>query len=87
MGCGASVTVKNESPALEARVSLPEFKQWYLKLLVKDASKAAKVRVRPPARARVCKALVPRAEQAMGSLRPRSRRAVAPCAPPPNPLQ
>ena len=43
MGCGASATVKNEFPALEARVSLLEFKQWYLKLLVKDASKASKV--------------------------------------------
>jgi hypothetical protein len=43
MGCGASATVKTESPALEARVSLPEFKHWYLKLLVKDASKAARV--------------------------------------------
>ena len=52
MGCGASVTVKNESPALEARVSLPEFKQWYLKLLVKDASKAAKVGPRTRVHAR-----------------------------------
>jgi hypothetical protein len=43
MGCGASATVKTESPALEGRVSLPEFKHWYLKLLVKDASKAARV--------------------------------------------
>jgi len=43
MGCGASATVKSETP-LGAQVSLPEFKQWYLKLLVKEATKAAKVR-------------------------------------------
>jgi hypothetical protein len=65
MGCGASATVKTETPALEARVSLPEFKHWYLKLLVKDASKAAKVgRLTAPACA---SAGVPRAGPAIGS--------------------
>ena len=85
MGCGASATVKTDLSALEARVSLHDFKQWYLKLLVKDASKAAKV-----GRARVCEALAA-GGPSDGQLTPCSRHAAAqphpPCARPPNPLQ
>ena len=55
MGCGTSAPVQGGAP-LGAQVSLPEFKQWYVKLLVKEATKAAKVRRGPRSARRVCRA-------------------------------
>jgi hypothetical protein len=45
MGCGSSVPAEapGAAGALAAKVSFPEFKEWYLKLLVREAASLEKV--------------------------------------------